>query len=325
MAEPTENQFLDEVLGLFALEAQEWAGQATSALTELSDEAKLCAPERAAKLYDMMLRSISNLGGSAATVELNAVEKVAFALIPLLQTMQARAGVPIPEQVAAVRQGLDRIVTTVQRIQETKSGDIPDLESLLRSLTDVKLLEATGAHSGRGGKQSRSAVILDALTEAQAQTAERGRNLAEIVLRKASGDSDDLDDQTVARVLREIEMLDEQFMEEVQRRASTIIDGVAHLKENRVEGQPPSSQREKVFREIEDLYDISRMVNSTPIMLYLQGLRSFIRIATDRPTLVPSTRYDLVEGRVALLKSLAEGWVEVGRTERASIEKILRQ
>jgi hypothetical protein len=324
MAAEPENQFLDEVLGLFALEAQEWAGQATSALAELSDEAKPCPPERAAKLYDMMLCSISNLGGSAATVELNAVEKVAFALIPLLQSMQARGGIPISEQTAAVRQGLDRIVATVQKLSETKSGDIPDLDTLLSGLADAKRLEGSAVHSGRGAKQSRSAVILDALTEAQARTADRGRNLAEVVLRKARGDSDDLDDPTVARVLRELEMLDQQFMEEVRRRAPTIIEGVAHLKGTRVEGQPPSPQRERVFQEIEDLYNTSRMVNSTPIMLYLQGLRSFLRIATDRPALVPSTRYDVVEGRLALLQSLAEGWVEVGRTERASIEKILQ-
>src|SRR5688572_15049238 len=101
---PQEDQFLEEVLGLFALEAEEWITQGKAALLELE---RGPSPDREAKLYDTIICGITNLGGSAATVELPALEKLAFALVPLLQAMGRQKGHTPPEQIAALREGLD--------------------------------------------------------------------------------------------------------------------------------------------------------------------------------------------------------------------------
>jgi chemotaxis protein histidine kinase CheA len=337
MPSETENQFLDEVLGLFALEAQEWVSQTKVALTELESP---CSPERGAKLYDTILRGVSNLGGSAATVELGRIEKLAFGLLPVLQGMQTQGGTPSPASVQAVRQALDRIVVTVQGLSETKSDAMPDLDRLLSQLAGATTNGAetsspTEASSGSHHQEpestsaSRAEVIRNALQEfqeAQARTPDQSRNLAEVVLRKAQDDSEDvLDEPAIGRALRELEMLDEQFLEEVRRRAPAINNGFAHFKGDHAGSPPPGVHGpERVFQDIEHLYEISRLVNSTPIMFYLRGLRHFLKLATGRPTLVPSQRYEAVGARLAMLQALAERWVEIGRTERATIEKILR-
>ena len=59
---PHEDAFLDEVLGLFVLEAQEWINQSNTALLELEHHP---ASDRKHKLYDIIVCGITNLGGSA--------------------------------------------------------------------------------------------------------------------------------------------------------------------------------------------------------------------------------------------------------------------
>jgi chemotaxis protein histidine kinase CheA len=331
MSPEADNQFLDEVLGLFALEAQEWVSQGNAALTELADQEKPCPPERATKLYDTIVRGVSNLGGSAATVNLSAVEKIAFAVLPVLQAMQAHHGPPSTEQLGAVRQALDRILASVQQLTEKKSGEIDELESILGRLEQSKSVAGQAAPSGTGG---RSAALRNALLqfhELQARAPDGTRNLAEVVLHKAEGDAEqDIDDRTVARILRELELLDQQFLDEVRKRAPAINDGFTRFKAGQSAGsdgsgsRPDEHTRARIFQDIEHLYEIARLVNSSPIMFYLQGLKSFLSVATDRPILISEQRYQAVGARVALLQALAERWVEVGRTERATIGKFLQ-
>ena len=83
----SEDQFQEEVLKLFAEESLEWVGQIKTALQELETGAP---PDREPKLYDTVIRSLTNLMGSAATVDLAALQKLALAMIPLLQAMHSK-------------------------------------------------------------------------------------------------------------------------------------------------------------------------------------------------------------------------------------------
>ena len=72
-----EDAFLDEVLGLFVLEAQEWINQSNTALLELEHHP---VSDRKHKLYETIVCGITNLGGSAATVELRDLERLGVQL-----------------------------------------------------------------------------------------------------------------------------------------------------------------------------------------------------------------------------------------------------
>jgi hypothetical protein len=180
----------------------------------------------------------------------------------------------------------------------------------------------------------RSAALRDALLqlhEIESHALDGTRNIAEVVLHKAEGESEEgINDRIVAKILHELELLDQQFLDEVRKRAPAINEGFARFKTDRAvpsdagDSRMDEHNQARIFQDIEHLYEIARLVNSSPLMLYLQGLKSFLSVASERPSLISEQRFDAVGTRLALLQSLAERWVEVGRTERASIEKFLQ-
>src|SRR5438876_12179985 len=100
---PVEDEFQEEVLRLFALEALEWIRQVKAALLELEDAQ---AQERIQTLYDVILRSLTNLKDSAPTVELPCIENLTFTLTPLLQRMQGKQMSTTSRHYPPSRQGL---------------------------------------------------------------------------------------------------------------------------------------------------------------------------------------------------------------------------
>ena len=82
--EQTEDDFQKELIDLFGQEAQEWLLQIHSALTELESQV---SGDRHAQLVDAIVRGITSLGGSAATVSLSEVERTTFALLPFIDTI----------------------------------------------------------------------------------------------------------------------------------------------------------------------------------------------------------------------------------------------
>ena len=89
--ETSEDQFQEEVLQLFAEEGLEWIKQIKVALQELESGP---TPDKEKKHYDIILRCLTNLMGSAATVDLTALQKLILTLVPLLQAMQPKKSPP---------------------------------------------------------------------------------------------------------------------------------------------------------------------------------------------------------------------------------------
>src|SRR5713101_10152733 len=114
----SEDQFQEEVLQLFAEEGLEWIKQIKVALQELESGA---TPDKEKKLYDTILRSLTNLMGSAATVELAALQKLALALIPLLQALQSNKVAGKPEHFDTIRQGLTLLTSAIQVLEKADS------------------------------------------------------------------------------------------------------------------------------------------------------------------------------------------------------------
>src|SRR5688572_21668514 len=99
---PIEGEFQEEVLRLFAVEALDWLGQTKAALLELED---VPSAERAHTLYEIVLRNLTNLKGSAATVDLPSMGNLAFMLVPLLQDMQKDQDITNSNYYEALEQG----------------------------------------------------------------------------------------------------------------------------------------------------------------------------------------------------------------------------
>src|SRR6185503_9771912 len=108
---PIEGEFQEEVLRVFALEALEWIRQIKVALLELEGTPDAA---QAQILYESIRRSLTNLKGSAATVDLPSMGNLAFMLVPLLQHMQKDGGVSTWDYSGPLQQGLGALSSVIQ-------------------------------------------------------------------------------------------------------------------------------------------------------------------------------------------------------------------
>ena len=85
MAADTPDDFRKELVDLFVQEAHEWLQNIHVALDELQQNP---APERHAKLIGAILAGVTNLGGSAATINLPDIEQASFEAIPFIEALR---------------------------------------------------------------------------------------------------------------------------------------------------------------------------------------------------------------------------------------------
>jgi chemotaxis protein histidine kinase CheA len=338
---PHEDQFLEEVFGLFALEAQEWMTQCKAALLELEAQ----PPEnRQAKFYETILCGITNLGGSAATVELPALEKLAFALVPLLHTMQALGPRSPGEQLAALREGLDEITLGIEHLEETKNGTVPGLDRVLQRLTDAlslpgmdsaaretNLLPYPDAHQRAVTALSPVALweALRGLERNRSDSTQPTRHLAEAIFKRATDEQNDgqngshVEVSTIVQILHDLETRDEQFIQDLHQRLPTIEGLLSELMAHQSDTLDSNPAIAQVLQEIRLLHDAARALDAKTIMGFFHGLQTFLGILSRKGVLVLPQRIDAVLSRLRSILPLAEQWVEVGKQDRTSIQKLV--
>jgi chemotaxis protein histidine kinase CheA len=337
---PIEDQFREEVLRLFALEALEWMRKIKAALLELKNGA---APERADRLHEGILSDLTSLKGSASAVDLASVETLAASLLPLLQTLPGRSLVPSSEAFAALRLGVEALSSAIQvlAVAETKTSAVADLDSIARQHVDAlqravakapTFPQASPAPAKAEEKPEaiRLAAIIESLLDlkrAPSASLQPIRNLVEVVLRKLHGimdeDSATVSPPSVLRILQDLGSLDERFLEEARRRLPAITQVVEGLRSGESDPEAPTRNIQAALREIALLHETARRVDAVAIMQFLHGLETFLMdVAYKRVTVLPQ-RYEVVVSRLDTLLPMAQQWVEAGQAERARIEEAL--
>ncbi|TAL11260.1 MAG: hypothetical protein EPO02_05110 [Nitrospirae bacterium] len=336
MAE-TEDQFQEEVLKLFAEEGLEWVGQIKTALQELE---KGAPPEREPKLYSIVVSSLTNLMGSAATVDLAALQKLTLAMLPLIQAMQSKKLAPKPEHFATVRQGLALLASAVQVLDtaESKTVVIGNLESIMQLQADhiqrvvSKLQGVAPSPPKEDAFKERKflAMVVEALLElkhARPSSLEPSRNLIEFVLRRLhrmlDQETTGITAAAVSSLLHQIEGLDERFLGEIQQRLTAVTKVLKDLKS--AGGKPETQKRnlQDALREISFLYEVARDVGAMAIAQFLHGLEILLLEVVYKGVALSPQRVDGVSSRVEAIIAMTKHWVEMGRAEKAAIEKAL--
>src|SRR5512147_2664408 len=85
MAADTADDFQKELVDLFVEEANEWLQNLHVALDELEQGP---APERHGELIEMMLAGVTNLGESAATINLRDITDASLAAVPFIDALK---------------------------------------------------------------------------------------------------------------------------------------------------------------------------------------------------------------------------------------------
>ncbi len=326
-----EDAFLHEVLGLFVLEAQEWINQSNTALLELEHHP---VSDRKHKLYDIIVCGITNLGGSAATVELRDLEQLAFGLLPLLKTMQDLNGSTTSVQLGALREGFNGIIGAVQRLSDTKSGQIPDLEQILKRVAEVAQQTARVPQHASPSSSSPAAAspcIMDQLAEFQRQhagTSNGGRHTIEALVRRAKQEYGErgwrsVDAQTVLQIVQELDRSDDEFMNELHTRLPTIAGIFADCASPHADMLLSNGRMDTLLQEVQALHDAARTLEAKPVMQFFHGLHTFLRIVAQKAVEIAAVRLEAVESRLQRVVPIARQWIEDGKKERSVIQQFV--
>lgn len=328
--------FDKEVVGLFALEAHEWLAQIQSALARLSadKEGPVCS-----HVYGIVLNGITNLAKSAATVHLDEIEAMATNLLPTLRDVGGAETAVATESLRHLCQGLSRVIAAVRQLAFVPSQSVAGDE---RTLTDGEVAvveEEMGAvecaetatrsiHPGVLNQQLSSLPLLSALRElqkARSRSVQPDRDMLEAVIHRAEqvGETEQpVDVSTIERILRDLDRQDNEFLQAVHLRVPQMTAALAFLRAQAA-SFVTASQLDPILGHVEFLHDQAKLVQAMTIMMFLQGLKSFLTVTAYRKVTALPIRLEALELRLKTLVPMAEQWVNLGRLERATIEEIL--
>ncbi len=327
-----------EILGLFVLEAREWLNQIQTALERLDTTSEQA---RRSQLATILWQSVGNLARSAATVGLTGVEEMATRLFPLLQAAARHERAVAAHHVASLREGLLEISKTVRELEPvTEKGEPPadsagqePADDAARNPAMSPVAPASSEHAETepvATRQPAAPSILDALRQlhlARGRSREPVRDVLETVIDRAeaeaAGGAKPVDARAIGRMLEELDTLDERFREHMQARVPKVIDTLRRITRAGEERPLRPQALEPIFEDIDDLSGSAEQVCAANINLFLQGLRTFLRVTAQHKPAAIRERLAAVEERLATLIPLAQQWVDVGRVERAAIFDIL--
>ena len=329
--ELVDASFEKEVVGLFALEAHEWLAQIQTTLKKLSEGANQTVRP---KLYGIILQGITNLAKSAATVQLSAIEQMASNLLPILQEVGRQEPRAAAAALNSLHEGLARISTAVHRLTGGQGDEYPAPVPVSEGPPGEPASSSSPANhekvaAPRSVIQASTAGGLPLLTalrelhQARARSVQPTRDVLEAVILMAEHEGGDLEATSIGRILNELNILDEEFVEEVRKRVPVIIRELHNLRSQETTDFVTATQLDPIVREVDTLHDLASRVQASMMTMFLQGLRSFLLVTAYRKASTLPQRLEMVEARMQALIPMAEQWVNIGRLERAAISEIL--
>lgn len=322
---PEEDEFLEEVIGLFAVEGQEWLGQINAARTKL----EAGSPDQADQLWETLRRGLTNLGGSAATVELGSIERASLALLSLLEWLIARPA-PIASPLWKLfTDGLGMLGAVLGEITERKTAEYGELDALRQRIVETlqdperlaqKDVAGTSAHASSG----RVVQVLLNMKHKPPRGTASGRNVLDKVLQALQGNENEDaggDSAAVLRLVQKLEGQDHAFLDNVERLVPLVVQGLEELKSLSADAAVPEEEAGKVLADVRHLRETAASVDATALTVFCAGLEGFIGVVSRRRLPVQPQRFDTVAVRLENMRRWAQQWTESGQVERAAIQE----
>lgn len=299
------DDFQKELVDLFVQEAHEWLQNIHVALDELQQGP---APDRHQKLIDIITAGVSNLGGSAATINLPDVEQASFATLPFVDAIR----------------------------DPTKTFSVQDFLSLCKQLGQIHsaLTKTTGVSFEETSETAAESIrqtmpipdFVRALQQLQQTQQLTGRNLVHGLIDQLESQLragvDQVDVQALHDFLARVSDAEETFLRTVQQSLPALADKVRSLATNGTQ-QQSTEVLEASLRAVSQLRADAQQVNAAPVMIFLTGLQSLLSVIIQRRVSVAAKRLVAVEGRVRSMAGILQQWVELGQAERTAINKLL--
>lgn len=306
MSGDTSDEFQNELVELFVQEAHEWLQNIHVALDEIQQAPP---PERHAVLINTLTAGVTNLGGSAATINLPNVEQASFAALPFIEAIK----------------------------DPTKSFSVQDFLSLCKQLGQIHtaLTNATGvSFDAEAESETVEAVpglsptefveTLRKLQAAQETTGPLERNLIKTMIDQMEGQVQagvqHVGVDVIQGYLDRMSESEEAFVQVVDEQLPTLTAQLSSLADP---ASLPGGVIEASIREVTQLRAEAQQVNVTPAMIFFSGLHSLLSVLAQHHMNLAAPRVQAITNRLGVVRKLIHQWVERGRSERAAIGQAL--
>ena len=310
MASDTTDDFQKELVDLFVQEAHEWLQNIHVALDELQQGP---APEQHAKLIGMMLAGVTNLGGSAATINLPAVKHASFAAVPFIEALQDPLKAFSVQDFLALCKQLGQIHTALTRatgLSFEDDGSRAMAEAAHASLSPGKFLQA-----------------LQELQKNQSPGITSGRSIIGSLIEQMEGQVQSgverIDASVIQSYLARVSEAEESFLKAIEERVPEIFKKMSVLKVDRGEASLRMAAVEASLQDVAHLRTEAQQVHAGSAMLFFTGLHSLLTVVAQHRVLLAATRVELVRTRLQAMGGTIRQWVEYGRAQRAAIDQLL--
>ena len=306
----TTDDFQKELVDLFVQEASEWLQNIHVALDELQQGP---APVQHAKLIEIILAGVTNLGGSAATINLSEVKQASFATIPFIEALR----------------------------DPLKAFSVQDFFSLCKQLGQIHtaLTRATGHSFEDNGNGETDEVVhaslspgeflraLQELLVKQSPSIMAGRNLIDGLIKQMEGQIhagvERLDATVIQGYLARASEAEESFLKMIEERVPEIFKELSALTMDRSEISSRMTTLEASLQDVAYLRAEAQQVNAGSAMMFFTGLHSLLTVVAQRRVLLAASRVESVKARLRGMGDAIRQWVEHGRTQRAAINQLL--
>jgi HPt (histidine-containing phosphotransfer) domain-containing protein len=304
-----DDEFQRELVELFGQEAQEWLVQIDGALTELETHP---AADRHLQLVEAIVRAITSLGGSAATINLPEVERATFALLPFIDTVRDPT-TATKQDYSTVREQFTIVTGAVREATGSSFG--------------LELPAGTTAH---GTADIRLPALLDslrALHEGSCRTDRWARHLLQNVIRgleqQVAQGKEHIESAVFRRMVEELNGADGDFFLELQRSLPGVQRLVDGLKRG-ADGKPHAADDLlPSLTEVERLRGRAKQIHAIAIATFLTGLHGFITILAQGRLSISADKLEAVAARITAVLETTHQWVQSGQEEQEAILKLL--
>jgi chemotaxis protein histidine kinase CheA len=307
-SEQTQDDFQKELIELFGQEAQEWLVQIHAALVELES---LPDSDRHSQLIDAVVRGITSLGGSAATVSLPDVERATFALLPFIETIKDRT-TATKQDFNTIRE-LFRIVIESVRVDTGITLDLlPTQEAAPAPETVLDFL-----------------TLLNALHQLQDELVAQvgmARSLIPVVMQRLEHEARQGAGQIQAAKFQEllvtIQSTDAQYLGSLRQDLPGVALHLSRLRAGGLAILASDAGFDAPMQMVARLQDIAKQTHATPLVTFLTGLQNFLTLVVQRRIDVAAHRLQSVETRILAVASMVEEWIADGQKELEMMSRL---
>ena len=310
MAADTLDDFQKELIKLFVQEAHEWLQNIHVALDELQQNP---VPERHAKLIGAISAGVTNLGGSAATINLLDIEKASFEAIPFIEALEDPHKQFSAQDFLALCKQLGQIHTALTRA--TGFSFEEDGPSAVGEVVGESLTPGEFLHT------------LQELQQKQPANITSGHNLIGSLIEQIEGQVQAgvkrLDTTAVQGYLVRVSDAEESFLQAIDQRVPEILRTMCDLTMTRDEASSCNVVLNDALHAVAQLRVAAQQVNASSAMMFFTGLHSLLTVVAQRRVILAATRVESVKARLHARGVAIHQWVEHGRAQRVAIDQLL--